>query len=82
MKLIQNPVEIQKKFLWIYFKSSWNFNEIPAYIIKKHQWKSIGNFNEKQLDISMIYQWKSMGYSVEMSMKYKCKSIGNPVGIQ
>ena len=51
MKLIENPVEIQKKLLLIYFKSSWNFNEIPAWIIKKDQWKSIVN----PVEISMKY---------------------------
>ena len=61
-------------------------NEIPTSISKQNKWKSIGNLvkisMKNPFEISIIYQLKSLGYSVESSMKFKWKSIGNPVGIQ
>ena len=80
-EFIENPVEIQWKFQWNIngnpFYSSWNFNEKPVLISKKHQWNSIGH----PVEISTKYQWKSIWNWVSNSMKYWWKSIGNPVKI-
>ena len=92
-KLIKNPVEIQKKFQkninGNQFQSSWNFNEIPVKISKKHKWKSSKNLNNLKfqwytngnpLDIQLKFQWNKNGIPLEIQLEFNSNINGIPVG--
>ena len=106
-----NPLDIQFKFWWnrngnlfgiqLEFNRNFNWynNGNPLDIQLKFQWNKNGNpfaiqlkfnrnFNEipvglieNLVEISIKYKWKSIGNQVAILINYQMKSIGNPVKI-
>ena len=84
MKTTWNFNDIQMGIHWI---SSWNFNEIKMEINLQFSWNSM-NFNEipvglieNPVEISIKYKWKSIGNQVTILINYQMTSIGSPVKI-